>query len=152
MPTENDGASVEYCTHKCSSLSFCLAKRILHITQIIEDQLRPSSPGALTSMVSEDSTSKTEDKVKGRLHLNVVVGQCVAILKLFPGKDETLLVRGILYLSHCLDIVDRVQRLNLESLPHQGLDKDLHTTAQTKDEVKGRFFPDIVVQKGAPIV
>ena len=44
-----------------------------------------------------------KDEVKGQLLLNVVVGQRVAILELFPSKDETLLVRGMLHLSHCLD-------------------------------------------------
>jgi hypothetical protein len=55
-------------------------------------------------------------------------------------------------LNLSLDIVGRVRRLNLESLPHQDLDKDLHTAPQTKDEVNGGFFPDIVVRKGAPVV
>jgi hypothetical protein len=55
------------------------------------------------------TTTETEDKVKGRLRLSVVVRQCAAILELFPGKDETLLVRGILYLSHWLDHTTRTE-------------------------------------------
>jgi hypothetical protein len=113
--------------------------------------------------------------MKGRLLLNVVVGQRAAILELFAGKDETLLIRGnttfmplfrsydkhrgtsndspFLVLNLSLDIVDRVRRLDLKSdgRPAQGLDKDLHTTTQTKDQVKGGFFLDIVVRKGAPV-
>jgi hypothetical protein len=105
-----------------------------------------------------------EVKVKGWLLLNVVVKLCAAILELFPSKDKMLLVRGdatfiLLFRSYDkyrwmlsnspffalnlgLDIVNHVWRLNLksDSLPGQGLGKDLHTTAQTKDQVKGGFF------------
>ena len=40
------------------------------------------------------TTTQTEHQVEGRLLLDVVVGQCAAILKLLAGEDETLLVRG----------------------------------------------------------
>ena len=36
---------------------------------------------------------EAEDKVASRLLLDVVVGQCVAILKLFANEDQALLVR-----------------------------------------------------------
>merc|ERR1711997_1071365 len=38
------------------------------------------------------TTTKTEDQVKGRLFLDVVVTQCTTILELFAGKNQTLLV------------------------------------------------------------
>merc|ERR1711868_176841 len=38
------------------------------------------------------TTTKTEDQVKGRLFLDVVVTQSTTILKLFAGKNQTLLV------------------------------------------------------------
>ncbi|KIM75919.1 hypothetical protein PILCRDRAFT_13128 [Piloderma croceum F 1598] len=60
------------------------------------------------------TATETEDEVKGRLLLNVVVGQCAAILELFPGKDETLLVRGMLHLSPCLDHM--TSTMNVEQL------------------------------------
>ena len=52
-----------------------------------------------------------------------------------------------------LDIVDGVRRLNLKSdgLAGESLDKDLHTTTQTKDEVKGGFLLDVVVGQGTAI-
>ncbi|KAK9689492.1 hypothetical protein RND81_09G062700 [Saponaria officinalis] len=40
------------------------------------------------------STSQTEDKVKGRFLLNIVIGQSAAILELFSCKDKPLLVWG----------------------------------------------------------
>jgi hypothetical protein len=39
------------------------------------------------------TTPQTENKVKGRLLLNVVVGQGAAVLELLAGEDQALLVR-----------------------------------------------------------
>ena len=39
------------------------------------------------------TTSKTKDKVKGGLFLNVVVRKGTSILKLFTGEDQSLLLR-----------------------------------------------------------
>jgi len=113
--------------------------------------------------------------MEGRLLLDVVVGQRAAVLELFAGKDEMLLIGGnaifmppfrlcdtcrrtsndspFLVLDLSLDIVDCVRRLDLEDdgLPGQGLDEDLHAAAQTEDQVKGGFFLDVVVRKGAAV-
>ena len=40
------------------------------------------------------TTSKTKDKMKRTLFLNIVVAKSSAILKLFSGKNQSLLVRG----------------------------------------------------------
>lgn len=97
------------------------------------------------------TTTQAEHEVKGRLLLDVVVGQGAAILQLLTSKDQALLVRGdtllvcgvvvsLDVLSVCrgsrfvptldlgLDVVNGVGRLHLEgdSLPRQGLDEDLH--------------------------
>jgi hypothetical protein len=39
------------------------------------------------------TTKKTEDKVEGRLFLDVIVGQSSTVFELLFGEDETLLVR-----------------------------------------------------------
>ena len=36
--------------------------------------------------------------------------------------------------------------------PRQGLDEDLHSTTQTKDQVKGGLLLDVVVAEGATIL
>jgi hypothetical protein len=58
-----------------------------------------------------------------------------------------------LVLNRNLDIVDCVRRLNLESdrLSGQGLDEDLYTATQAKDQVKSGLFLDIVVREGKSI-
>ena len=94
--------------------------------------------------------------MEGRLLLNVVVRKSAAILKLLASEDEALLVgrNALLVLDLGLDIVNGVGGLDLEGdgLAGQGLDKDLHTSTKTKDEMKGRLLLDIVVGKSSPIL
>jgi len=78
----------------------------------------------------ETTTNKTENKVKGALLLDVVVGKSVTVLKLLTGKDETLLIRGdtFLVLNLGLHVIDAVPRLHLEgdSLASKSLHENLH--------------------------
>jgi len=93
--------------------------------------------------------------VEGRLLLNVIVGEGAAIFELLTSEDQALLVwwDTFLVLNLGLDVVDGVRRLNLKSdgFAGESLDKDLHTTTQTKDEVKGGFLLDVVVGQGTTI-
>ena len=72
------------------------------------------------------AAAKSEDKVKGRFLLDVVVGQGATVFQLLTSKDKTLLVRRntFLVLDLGLDIVDGVRGLNLEGdgLAGKGLD------------------------------
>ena len=93
---------------------------------------------------------KNEDQLtemKGGLLLNVVVGKGTAILELLSGEDQALLVGGdaFLVLNLGLDVVDGIGGLNLEGdgLTRQGLDEDLHSTAETEDQVEGRLLLDV---------
>lgn len=62
------------------------------------------------------TSTETEDEMKGRLLLDVVVGKGTAVLELLAGEDQALLVGGdsFLVLDLGLDIVDRVGGLDLE--------------------------------------
>ena len=62
------------------------------------------------------AATKTEDQVQGRLLLDVVIREGTAILQLFAGENETLLVRrdALLVLDLGLHIVDGVRGLNLK--------------------------------------
>ena len=53
-----------------------------------------------------------------------------------------------------LDIVDRVRRFDLEGngLTRESLDENLHTTTETKNEVKGALLLNVVVGEGAAIL
>jgi len=80
-------------------------------------------------------------KVKGRLLLDVVVGESATILKLLASEDQPLLIRRdtLLVLDLGLDIVDSVRRLDLkgDGFAREGLDKNLHASTQTEDEMQG---------------
>ena len=102
------------------------------------------------------STAETQDQVEGRLLLDVVVREGAAVLELLARKDQTLLIRrdALLVLDLRLDVVDRVRRLDVErdGLASQRLDKDLHSTAETQDQVEGRLLLDVVIREGAAIL
>ena len=93
--------------------------------------------------------------MEGRLLLNVVVRKSAAIFELLTSKNKTLLVRGntFLVLNLLLHSLDGVRGLHLEgdSLSSEGLDEDLHTTTETKDQMEGRLFLNVVVREGAAI-
>ena len=94
--------------------------------------------------------------MKGRLLLDIVVGESAAILELLARKDEALLVRGdaFLVLDLGLHHVDGVRRLHLkgDGLACQRLDKDLHAATQAEHQVKGRLLLDVVVGESAAIL
>ena len=58
-----------------------------------------------------DTTTKTENQVKGRFLLNVVITQGTTVFELFTGENETLLIRRdtFLILDLLLDIVNGVR-------------------------------------------
>ena len=101
------------------------------------------------------SSSEAKDQVKGGLLLDVVVTQGSAIFKLLSGEDETLLIRrdSFLVLDLGLDIIDGIGGFDVQSdsLSSQGLDKNLHSSSEAKDQVKGGLLLDVVVTQGSAI-
>jgi hypothetical protein len=95
----------------------------------------------------DHSSSKTKNQMKRTLLLDVIIRQGPSILQLLSGENQSLLVRRntLLVLDLGLDVVDSVGRLDFESdsLSGQGLDKDLHTSTKTEDEMQGRFLLDV---------
>jgi len=79
--------------------------------------------------------------VEGGLLLDVVVRKSATVLELLSSEDQALLVgrNALLVLDLGLDVIDGVRWLDLESdsLASEGLHENLHTTAETKDQVKG---------------
>jgi len=102
------------------------------------------------------TTTETEHQVQGALLLNVVIRQGSSILKLLSSENETLLVGWdtLLILNFGLHVVDGVRRFYFQSngLPRKSLNKDLHTTTQTKDQVKSGFLLDVVVRQSSTIL
>lgn len=63
------------------------------------------------------ASTETEDQVKSRFLLDVVVRERTAVLKLLSRKDQALLIRrnALLVLNLGLYIIDGIARLNLQS-------------------------------------
>merc|ERR1712180_424133 len=102
------------------------------------------------------TSSKPQNKVESGLFLNVVVGQSPAILQLFTGKDQPLLVRrdALLILDLGFHILDGIGGFHLEGdgFTGQCLHKDLHTSSQPQDKVKCGLLLDVVVGKRPSIL
>jgi len=102
------------------------------------------------------TTSKSEDEMKSRLLLDVVIRESSAVFELLTSEDESLLIGrdSFLVLDLGLDVVDGVRWLDLEgnSLTGEGLDEDLHTTTKSEDEMEGRFFLDVVIGESTAIL
>jgi hypothetical protein len=94
--------------------------------------------------------------VQDRFFLNVIIGKSATVLKLLAGEDKTLLVgrNAFFILNIGFHVVNGVGRLNLECdrLSSRGLDKYLHTATETKAEMKGGFFLDVIVREGTTIL
>ena len=113
--------------------------------------------GLASEGLDEDlhSTAETKDQVECALLLDVVIGEGAAVFELLAGEDKPLLVRGdsFLVLDFCLDVVNGVGAFDLESdgLSGQGLNEDLHTTTETKDEMESQLLLDVVISEGAAV-
>ena len=101
------------------------------------------------------STSKSEYQVKSGFFLDVVVRKCSSIFKLLSSEDKSLLVWGntFLVLDLSFDILNGVRLFNFkgDSFTSQGLDEDLHSTSESEDKMKSRFFLDVVVSKSSTV-
>merc|ERR1719249_646505 len=88
--------------------------------------------------------------------MDVVVREGSPIFKLLSSEDQSLLVWGntFLVLDLGLHILNGVRWLNLKSdgLASQGLDKDLHTSSQSEDQMQGALLLDIIVRKSSSIL
>ena len=87
--------------------------------------------------------AKAMDEVESRFLLNERVWPS---LSCFPAKTKHCWL-GLLVLDLGLDVVNSVRRFYFEGgcLSGHGLDKDLHTSAKAKDEVKGRLLLGVVI-------
>ena len=79
--------------------------------------------------------------MESRLLLDVVVREGSAVLELLSSEDKSLLIwrDTFLVLDLGFDVLNGVSWLNVEGdgLTGKGLDKDLHTTSKSEDQVEG---------------
>jgi hypothetical protein len=102
------------------------------------------------------TTTESEYEMEGRFLLDVVVLKSSSVFELLSSEDESLLVWGnsFLVLDLGLNGFNGVGLLNLEGdgLTSESLDEDLHSTSESQDKVKGRFFLDVVVLESTAIL
>merc|ERR1719282_2041361 len=102
------------------------------------------------------TTSQSENQMQSTLLLNIIIRECSSIFQLLSSKDQPLLVWGnsFLVLDLCLDVFNGIRRFNLQgdSLSSQGLNKDLHTSSQSKHKMKGAFLLDVVIGECSSIL
>jgi len=116
------------------------------------------SDGLTSEGLDEDlhTSSKSEDEMKSGFLLDVVVRKGSSILELLSSEDESLLIGrdSFLVLDLGLHVLDGIGWFNLKSdgLSSQGLHEDLHTTTESKDEMKGGFFLDVIVGESTSIL
>merc|ERR1712019_49391 len=94
--------------------------------------------------------------MKSAFLLDVVIREGSSILQLLSSKNQSLLVWGnaFLVLDLGLDVLNGVRWLNLQGdgLASQGLDKDLHTSSQSKHKMKSAFLLDVVIGEGSSVL
>merc|ERR1711964_110640 len=95
------------------------------------------------------TSSKSENQVKGRFFLDVVVRKSSAILKLLSSEDKSLLIwwDSFLVLDLGFDILNGVSWLNIEGdgFTSESFDEDLHTSSESEHEMEGGLLLDVVV-------
>ena len=94
--------------------------------------------------------------MEGGLLLNVVVRESATVLELLSSENQALLIGrdALLVLDLGLHIVDSVRWLDLKSdgLTGEGLDEDLHATAETEHQMERGLLLDVVVRKSATVL
>ena len=82
------------------------------------------------------TTTKAENKVKGRVLLDGIILKSVSVFELLASEDKTLLIwwDTFLVLDFSLNILNAVGWLNLKGdvLAGQSLDEDLHSKGRPK--------------------
>ena len=101
------------------------------------------------------TSSESQDQVESAFLLNVVVRESSTVFELLTSEDKSLLIGwdSFFILDLCLDILNSVRWFNVQGngFTSEGLDKDLHTTSESEDQMESRFFLDVVVRKGSAV-
>ena len=75
------------------------------------------------------SSAQTENKMKRRFLLDVIIAQRATVFQLFAGKNQTLLIRWnpFLVLNFRLDVVNRIRRFDVQrdGFAGEGFDENL---------------------------
>jgi len=116
------------------------------------------SDGLTSEGLDEDlhSTSESEDEMESGFLLDVVVWEGSSVFKLLTSEDKSLLIGwdSLLVLNLGLNILNGVGWLNVQGdgFSSEGLDKDLHTSSKSENQVEGWLLLDVVVGEGSAVL
>merc|ERR1712115_206975 len=119
--------------------------------------LNLQSDGLTSQGLDKDlhTSSQSQNKMESAFLLDIVIGEGSSIFQLLSSKDQSLLIwrNSFLVLDLGLDIFNGVRRLNLEGdgLASQGLDKDLHTSSQSQNQMQSTFLLNVVIREGSSV-
>jgi hypothetical protein len=101
------------------------------------------------------ATSESEDQVKSRLLLDVVVRESSTVFKLLSGEDKSLLIwrNSFLILDFGFHIFNGVSWFDIQCdcFTSEGFDEDLHSSSESKHKMESGFFLDVVVTESSAI-
>merc|ERR1712213_1588 len=93
--------------------------------------------------------------MKGAFLLDIVIRQGSSIFQLLSSEDQSLLIwwDSFLILDLGLDVLNGVRGFNLEGdgLTSEGLNKDLHTSSQSENQMQGTLLLNVVIGEGSSI-
>ena len=93
--------------------------------------------------------------MKSGLLLDVVVSKSATILELLASKNQPLLIGRdtFLVLNFLLDLLNGITSFDLEGdgLSCESFDKNLHASAETKNQMKSGLLLNVVIGEGAAI-
>merc|ERR1712227_631662 len=113
--------------------------------------------GLASESLDEDlhTTSQSENQMQGAFLLDVVIREGSSIFQLLSSEDQSLLIwcDSFLILDLSLDILDGIRWFNLQGdgLASEGLNKDLHPSSQSENQMQGTLLLDIVVRESSSI-
>merc|ERR1712213_9837 len=114
--------------------------------------------GLTSQGLDEDlhTTSQSENQMRGTLLLDVVIREGSSIFQLLSSKDQPLLIWGnaFLVLNLGLDVLNGIRSFDLkgDGLASQSLDKDLHASTKTENQMQSGLLLDVVVGKSSSVL
>jgi hypothetical protein len=93
--------------------------------------------------------------MKSGFFLNIIVRQSSSIFELFSSENKSLLVRwnAFFILNFGFYIFNGIRSLNVKGngFASQSLNKNLHTTSQSKNQMKSGLLLDVIIRQSSSI-
>ena len=103
----------------------------------------------LSVFYPSDTSSESQNEMKSRFLLDVIVRKGSSVFELLSCEDKSLLIRWDTFfvLDFSFDIFDGVSWFNVkgDGFTSEGLYENLHSSSKSENQVKGGLFLDVIV-------